>query len=159
MRTARLVLTPISPSDMDELRAHWSHPEVKAYLFDGVPPAEEELAAVIQQSQRSFEAHGYGIWTLRISEDGPLLGIAGIRPHEELDEVEIVYSIDPSAWGHGYATEAAQAILETVGRQVIAEVDEGNKASIAVITRLGMRPYETVQGVLGPMIRFKRDSR
>ena len=64
----------------------------------------------------------------------------------------------------GYATEAARAVLEhalgSLGlTEVLAEVDGGNTASIAVIERLGMTPFEVVPGLLGPMIRYRRAAR
>ena len=40
--------------------------------------------------------------------------------------------------------------------EVVAEVDEGNVASVAVIKRLGMTPFEVVPGKLGPMTRYRR---
>jgi len=40
--------------------------------------------------------------------------------------------------------------------EVLAEVDEGNAASVAVITRLGMTLFDVVPGVLGPMTRYRR---
>ena len=39
--------------------------------------------------------------------------------------------------------------------EVLAEVDEGNTASVAVVKRLGMTPYAAVPGVLGPMTRYR----
>jgi ribosomal-protein-alanine N-acetyltransferase len=39
---------------------------------------------------------------------------------------------------------------------VLAEVDEGNAASVAVVKRLGMIPFAVVPGVLGPMTRYRR---
>ena len=39
--------------------------------------------------------------------------------------------------------------------EVLAEVDEGNTASVAVVKRLGMTPYAVVPGVLGPMTRYR----
>jgi RimJ/RimL family protein N-acetyltransferase len=40
--------------------------------------------------------------------------------------------------------------------EVLAEVDEGNVASVAVVKRLGMTPLAVVPGVLGPMTRYRR---
>jgi ribosomal-protein-alanine N-acetyltransferase len=53
----------------------------------------------------------------------------------------------PGAWGNGYATEAARAVVQAalgpLGLpEVLAEVDEGNAASVAVVKRLGMEAYE-----------------
>ena len=45
--------------------------------------------------------------------------------------------------------------FDVVGlERVIAEIDEGNTASAALAERLGMRPYETVPGELGPMTHY-----
>ena len=88
-----------------------------------------------------------------------LVGTAGLRPLEE-SGLEIFYSLAPGAWGHGYATEAARAVVEyglgPLGLpEVLAEVDEGNAASVAVVKRLGMTPYAVVPGLLGPMTRYR----
>ena len=40
--------------------------------------------------------------------------------------------------------------------EVLAEVDEGNTASLALIERLGMTRFDVVPGLLGPMIRYRR---
>jgi RimJ/RimL family protein N-acetyltransferase len=87
------------------------------------------------------------------------VGTAGLRPLEE-SGLEIFYSLAPGAWGRGYATEAARAVVKyglgALGLpEVLAEVDEGNAASVAVVKRLGMIPYAVVPGVLGPMTRYR----
>jgi RimJ/RimL family protein N-acetyltransferase len=88
------------------------------------------------------------------------VGTAGLRPLAE-SGLEIFYSLAPGAWGHGYATEAAQAVVDYglgfLGLpEVLAEVDEGNAASVAVIERLGMTRFDVVPGELGPMGRYRR---
>jgi len=40
--------------------------------------------------------------------------------------------------------------------EVLAEVDEGNAASAAVLRRLGMTPFAVVPGLLGPMSRYRK---
>jgi RimJ/RimL family protein N-acetyltransferase len=62
---------------------------------------------------------------------------------------EIGYTVDPSHQGHGFATEAAQALLGyAFGRQGAAAVravtDTRNAASIVVAERLGMELVATV---------------
>ena len=90
---------------------------------------------------------------------GNLAGTAGLRPLDDIG-LEIFYSLAPGSWGRGYATEAARAVvghaLDTLGlAEVLAEVDEGNTASVAVVKRLGMTPFAVVPGVLGPMTRYR----
>ena len=54
------------------------------------------------------------------------------------------YVLDPSAHGHGYATEAARALLafsfgELALHRVWADVDPRNPPSVRVLERLGLR--------------------
>jgi len=167
LRTERLVLRPVTGDDHPALLAHWTQPDVRRFLFDGAPLSSAEVAETIEESNGDFAAHGYGIWLIELgSGAGPgpspgpgLVGTAGLRPLEE-SGLEIFYSLAPAAWGHGYATEAARAVVEfaldSLGLpEVLAEVDEGNAASVAVVKRLGMTPYAVVPGVLGPMTRYR----
>jgi RimJ/RimL family protein N-acetyltransferase len=89
-----------------------------------------------------------------------LVGSAGLRPLEDLG-LEIFYSLAPGSWGNGYATEAARAVVErALGPlglpEVLAEVDKGNVASVAVVGRPGMTAFDVVPGTLGPMTRYRR---
>ena len=171
LSTGRLVLRPVTGDDHAALLAHWTEPDVRRYLFDGAPLSSAEVAETIEESIGDFAAHGYGIWLIELGSGtgsglspgpspGPgLVGTAGLRPLEE-SGLEIFYSLAPGAWGHGYATEAARAVVEyALGPlglpEVLAEVDEGNAASVAVVKRLGMTPYAVVPGVLGLMTRYR----
>ena len=161
------MLRPVTRDDHPALLAHWTLPDVRRFLFDGAPLSSAEVAETIEESIGDFAAHGYGIWLIELGSgtgSGPrpgpgLVGTAGLRPLEE-SGLEIFYSLAPGAWGHGYATEAARAVVEyALGAlglpEVLAEVDEGNAASVAVVKRLGMTPYAVVPGVLGPMTRYR----
>ena len=164
LSTERLVLRPVTAYDHATLLAHWTQPDVRRFLFDGAALSTTEVAETIEESIGDFAARGYGIWIVELgSGAGPVaaarfVGTAGLRPLEEAG-LEIFYSLAPGAWGCGYATEAARAVVEyglgPLGLpEVLAEVDEGNTASVAVVKRLGMAPYAVVPGVLGPMTRY-----
>ncbi len=156
----RLILRPVTADDHAVLLAHWTAPDVLRFLFDGVAPSAAGITEAIEASTRDFGRAGYGLWLIHEKDGTDLVGTAGLRPLEDLG-LEIFYSLAPGSWGRGYATEAARAVLEhalgPVGLpEVLAEVDEGNTASIAVIERLGMTPFDVVPGVLGPMIRYRK---
>ena len=160
-------MRPVTADDHPALLAHWTQPDVRRFLFDGAALSSAEVAETIEESTGDFAAHGYGIWLIEL---GPrtgsgtgsgtgLVGTAGLRPLQE-SGLEIFYSLAPGAWGHGYATEAARAVMEhglgPLGLpEVLAEVDEGNAASAAVVKRLGMAAYDVVPGVLGPMTLYR----
>jgi ribosomal-protein-alanine N-acetyltransferase len=159
LSTERLVLRPVTAGDHTALLAHWTQPEVRRFLFDGAAPSAAEVAETIEESIGHFAARGFGIWLIELGSAAGLVGTAGLRPLEE-SGLEIFYSLAPGAWGHGYATEAARAVIEyglgpLALPEVLAEVDEGNAASLAVVKRLGMTPYAVVPGALGPMTRYR----
>ncbi len=133
---------------------------MRRFLFDGAILSPADVTEAIEDSARSFAAAGYGLWLIRTEDGTDLVGTAGLRPLENLGP-EVIYSLTPSAWGQGYATEAARAVMvHALGSlrlpEVLAEVDEGNTASIKVIEHLGMTRFEEVPGLLGPMIRYCR---
>ena len=159
LTTQRLVLRPVTERDHAELLGHWTAPDVRRFLFDGAVLSPTEITEVIGDSTRTFAAAGYGLWLIRGRAQAALVGTAGLRPLEDLG-LEVIYSLAPEAWGHGYATEAARAVVEyALGPlglpQVLAEVDEGNAASVAVIERLGLTRFDVVPGQLGPMARYR----
>ena len=145
------------------LLAHWAMPDVRRFLFDGAVLSAAEVTETIEDSVRDFAAGGFGVWLIHEEGRSALVGTAGLRPLEDIG-LEIFYSLAPGSWGRGYATEAARAVVEhALGPlglpEVLAEVDEGNAGSVAVVKRLGMTPFAVVPGVLGPMTRYRRTAK
>ena len=159
LSTERLVLRPVTTDDHAAVLAHWTQPDVRRFLFDGAALSGVEVAETIEESIGDFAVRGFGVWLIELGSTADLIGTAGLRPLGS-SGLEIFYSLAPGAWGHGYATEAARAVVEyglgPLGLpEVLAEVDEGNAASVAVIKRLGMTAYAVVPGLLGPMTRYR----
>lgn len=146
----RLVLRPWRDEDADfllDLESRW---EVVRFL--GAHPATmttraDALASISRR--RAVDHPVHGIWAIAAA-DGQLVGNLLLKPirlsagvsSDGSPEVEIGWHLHPDAWGHGYATEAARAVLHDVfGRgleRVLAVTDPGNHASQAVCRRLGM---------------------
>jgi RimJ/RimL family protein N-acetyltransferase len=94
----------------------------------------------------AFERHGFCRWALE-DLNGQFLGYAGVMPsrpgHPLGPHADIGWRLLRSAWGRGYATEAAKASLrdafERVGlKQVLAYTSVDNVRSRAVIERLNL---------------------
>ena len=144
LRTDRLRLRPwtASAADLARLRDLYGREEVTRWLggTPSVPPAElvERWATVHAHDPR------FGCWAIELP-DGSVAGTVLFKPLPNgVGEVEVGWHLHPDSWGHGYATEAARAVIArgfAAGLpEVYAVVRPGNEASIAVCRRLGMQP-------------------
>jgi ribosomal-protein-alanine N-acetyltransferase len=91
-----------------------------------------------------WEQHGFGMWIVEVAATGEVIGHAGIQRLDGTDDVELGYYLGRSAWGQGYATEAARACLaygfESAGlARIVATVRTENDASRKVLGKLGFR--------------------
>ena len=155
-RTPRLLLRPWRTDEADAaaLYAIWSRPEVARWL--GASPrtwtdVQEARDTIQRWSRIPDEEPGYGLWAVVPDEVGAPVGTALLvrLPSSQdgalTDDVEIGWHLHPDAWGHGYATESAQRLLDhafdDLGLSVVHAVAyPGNDRSTAVMRRLGMRP-------------------
>ena len=148
LTTSRLALSSCRATDAEWLHALWTDPDVRRYLWDGVVIPLERTAAAIEASRADFEARGHGLWVLTQRDTGVRVGFAGLRTAAWEPTPEIVYGLDPRQWGHGFAVEAAAAVLAhaftvlTLPR-VVAATNPPNVRSIRVLERLGMRLERT----------------
>jgi RimJ/RimL family protein N-acetyltransferase len=154
LSTRRLRLRPMSGADAPTFHRQWNHSEVGRFLWDGKPVALETVEAVIAASEASFARAGYGLWSLRLAptpeksagrlgEPEPL-GFSGLRVPEGQAHPEVLYALESSAWGHGYASEALTAVLRhaflTLGLpRLTAGANPANPASWRVLERAGFR--------------------
>ncbi|OWJ60875.1 GNAT family N-acetyltransferase [Inquilinus limosus] len=88
---------------------------------------------------------GLGYWTVRgRTPEAPFLGWVLLIPLDgEGPEVEIGWRFNRTAWGRGYATEAAAPVLaharDMLGIAVVADIDPDNVASMRVAEKIGLR--------------------
>jgi RimJ/RimL family protein N-acetyltransferase len=147
VRTARLLLRPLTEADVPDLEEYRSLPEVCRYVPFG-PQNAEDLAARLNGAwrHRSLEREGDSI-TLgaELMNSGKLIGDVMVRwLSAEHSGGEIGYVFSPAISGRGYAGEAAHAGLhlafEDFGlHRVIARLAARNSASARLAARLGMR--------------------
>jgi RimJ/RimL family protein N-acetyltransferase len=106
-----------------------------------------ESEALVETIEDGFEADGFGLWAVEVRETGEFVGFTGLDvPEFEADfmpAVEVGWRLARSAWGHGYATEAARAAVsfgfEEVGLgEIVSFTTPANRRSRAVMERLGM---------------------
>jgi RimJ/RimL family protein N-acetyltransferase len=147
VRTRRLLLRPLTPGDVDALLAYRSRPDVSRYVpFE--PMTREVIAERIaaQWANTELTEEGQALTLgVEVARTGQLVGDVVLFWHSrEHGGGEIGYVLHPGFGGHGYATEAAHALLrlgfDELGlHRIIARIDERNEASAKLARRLGMR--------------------
>ncbi len=159
-RTARLHAERLTPDHADVVHALHRNARTMAGL-GGVRDAAQ-TTAWLERNLAHWDAHGFGAWMLRESEDGPVIGRAVLR-HLLLagvDEIEVGYALHPDCWGRGLATEIAHACVrfgrtELEAPSLIGVTSPDNLASQRVLEKIGMR-YERDVELDGVQLRSFR---
>lgn len=140
--TERLRLRPLTLADTDWWVALHADPEVGRFVGGYTP---EQAARRLRTIEAQWTDRGHGLFAVERRDTGETLGRSGLMWWEQFDETEAGWTFARRHWGHGYATEAAGAVLDwgfgTLGLpQITAMVAHGNDASSAVAARLGFTP-------------------
>ena len=108
---------------------------------------EKDTSAHLERIADHWEAHGYGLFAIQIRDTGEMIGFTGLTiPSYTIPAspcVEIGWRLASSAWGKGYATEAATACLDWSFnilnlKEIVSFTYKGNIRSRKVMERLGM---------------------
>jgi RimJ/RimL family protein N-acetyltransferase len=153
LATDRLLIRPWRHEEAPRLLDLLSRPEVVKWLGDGEPVLMKGLDEAHERIDRyaAREAPPLGMWAVERTADGVVVGTVLLLtlPNAEHGEVEIGWHLHPDSWGHGYATEAARAVLgHGLGAglpEIIAVSHTDNVASQAVMRRLGMADRGVVE--------------
>ncbi|MGI8677192.1 MAG: GNAT family N-acetyltransferase [Jatrophihabitans sp.] len=146
--TDRLLLRPLDRMrDVDAVLAYQSRPEVMRNLRVAPRSREEVVEFLTSPATRStFELPGHMIsLAVVVRETDELIGDASLVWSSAVHErAEFGCVLHPEFQGHGYATEACTALVryafEGLGvHRVIARLDERNRASAAMVQRIGLR--------------------
>ena len=144
INTERLIMRGWRESDLAPWAAMNADPEVRRYL--GPLLTFEQASAWVLNLQDDLDRYGFGFWALEVRASGEFIGFTGLDIVEEempVTGVEIGWRLARSAWGHGYATEAARAALEygfgiLTLPEIVAVTIAANLRSQAVMRRIGM---------------------
>ncbi|MBV8888660.1 MAG: GNAT family N-acetyltransferase [Alphaproteobacteria bacterium] len=140
--TPRLVLRQRGIADLEACLAMDRDPEVTRFI---IGPWADPIAhrAFVEARIRALYPEGMGYWSVLAGDE--FIGWILLTPLDlRGPEVEIGWRLFRSAWGRGYATEAAAPVLryalETLRLpRVVADIDPGNAASLGVARKLGLR--------------------
>lgn len=135
LRTARLVLRPPRPDDLDALWRIMRDPEAMRY-WDTPPHASRDQTRAFLDRMLALPADE-GAEFMILRDDRPIGRVALWRI------AEIGYILDPAHWRQGLMREALTAALPWLfarfpqAREIVAEVDPRNRASLGLLASLG----------------------
>ncbi|HET7820405.1 MAG TPA: GNAT family N-acetyltransferase [Ornithinibacter sp.] len=144
-RTERLVLRGWRDDDRAAWAAMNADPEVMRYFPDTL--TREQSDAMLDRIDAALAEQGWGLWALERQDTGEMVGFTGLAvPRHDLPFnpcVEVGWRLARSAWGRGFATEAAREALrvgfDEVGlAEVVSMTSVPNTPSRAVMERLAM---------------------
>ena len=145
-RTERLLLRGWTDDDREPFAAINADGAVMRYLPERL--GREQSDAMLDRLDAALRERGWGLWALERIDTHRLIGFTGLAvPRPDLPFqpcVEVGWRLARSAWGHGFATEAAGEALrvafDEVGLdEVVSFTTVANAPSRAVMERLGMK--------------------
>jgi RimJ/RimL family protein N-acetyltransferase len=153
LQTQRLTLREYRAADFEVFADHLADPESMAR--SGL--VDRETAWRIFAAQAGlWLLQGAGWWAVEARQSGQLVGNVGAFFRGASTVMEIGFNTYRAFWGQGFATEAAEAVLnhafEVRGEPKIqALIAPGNAASLKVAQRLGAT-FETETHIHGEAI-------
>ncbi|KUJ41354.1 GNAT family acetyltransferase [Streptomyces albus subsp. albus] len=155
LETDRLRLRRFTGADEDHLVELDGDPEVMRFINGGRPtPRETVRTRVLPRLTEVFPATGEpGFWAAEERARGAFLGWFEFRPvaAESGEVVELGYRLRRAAWGRGYATEGARALIgkgftELGVERVVANTMAVNTGSRRVMEKSGLAYVRTYFG-------------
>jgi RimJ/RimL family protein N-acetyltransferase len=147
LTTPRLRLRPFAAADRVAIHAIYADPVVMRHVGHGPHRSLADTDTALQAFGRMLAERGISFLAVEERATGRVIGDAGLYPVEGTeDEVELGYTLARDAWGRGFGTEAAGALLEHARAalpvsRVMATVDPANAASRHVLEKLGLREH------------------
>jgi len=147
--TARLELRPFCEEDIGRFSEVMA--DQLATQFIGGPKSPAAAADSVRYMRDAFIDRGWGTLAVVQRSDNACIGYCGVRPLQNTPYVELAFALGRMSWNCGYATEASEASLDLAFRHlavdsVFATVYSDNRASIRVLTKLGMSPHGSIFG-------------
>ena len=155
LETERLLLRPPCAEDFDAWTGLMADPDASRFI--GGPQPRSVAWRGMCTVTGAWVVRGFSMFSFIEKASGRWIGRGGPWEPEGWPGKEVGWALDRSAWGQGYATEAAIRCMDWVfdelgWSEVVHSIEPSNAASIRVALRLGSRrlgaarlpaPYES----------------
>jgi RimJ/RimL family protein N-acetyltransferase len=148
IETERIILRKFKESDADAFFKYRPNPQVALYQGEGWENYKFEQAVEFVKEQMNFEPGIPDTWfqiAIELKDTGNLIGDCAIHTlPQDINQVEIGFTLDPMYQNKGFGTEAIKCLLGYIfnvlnKHRVIAVTDVRNKNSIKLLEKIGMR--------------------
>ena len=145
LETERLLLRAWKEEDAEPYYQMNQDPRVIECLPNSL--SREEVKKFIADQNDCFLKNRYAFWAVEEKTSGVMIGFCGFMAAKEplpASAIEIGWRLASEYWGHGYATEAAKAVLDygwsTLAlEEVFACTVIENDSSRRVMEKIGMQ--------------------
>ncbi len=143
--TERLVMREWRDEDLQPFAELNADPVVMEHFPSTL--TRQESDALVARITAQLDDLGFGLWALEVADTGEFIGFTGLAlqtfPAHFTPAVEIGWRLKRSAWGHGYASEAAFAALDygfgpADLDEIVSMTAKTNIRSQRVMKRIGM---------------------
>lgn len=146
LETPRLILRPPRREDFEGYAEMAGDADAMRYIGGAAPRAAAWRRFL--QMPGAWAVQGFAMFSVILRSSGEWLGQTGPWQPEGWPGTEVGWAFRRSAWGQGYAHEAATAAIgwafaHLAWTEVIHCIDPGNRRSAALAERLGSRRLRT----------------
>jgi RimJ/RimL family protein N-acetyltransferase len=144
LETGRLSLSWLAAEDAPFILELLTQPSFVQYIGDRGVRDLDSARGYIENVRVSYARFGFGLYRVTVKTTGEAVGMCGLLRRDGLDDVDIGYALLERHWGHGYAYEAAAAVIEYGTHtlhlpRIVAITAPDNVASINLLEKLGLR--------------------
>jgi RimJ/RimL family protein N-acetyltransferase len=142
LRTERLALRAFRADDLDAFAAMSADPDVMRFIGSGETVDRNGSWRTMAGFNGHWSLRGFGMWALERIDDGAFIGRVGLHHPPDWPSLEAGWVLARDAWGHGFAREAATAVLAYARRELppqrlVSFIRPGNERSVKVALALG----------------------
>lgn len=161
--TRRLRLRRHTAGDVEAFQGFMTDPASTRYMaFDDAQKTAAGAHAMMMGVADLYDSQTPVFsMTITLRDVDRYLGSCGLSATEEAGVVEIFFTLVPAAQGHGYATEAVEALIghmrQKGATRLVARVIDENRPSVGVLERAGFKLSRTVEGEFEPASIYALD--
>ena len=147
LQTKRLLISPISIADLENIHRLHSLPETDKFNTLGIPENIDETESILNEwiEKNNNGKHKNYTFKIELSESKDFIGLISLNLGKPKFKIaEVWYKLHSDFWKNGYATESLNRILEFGFNELnLHRIEAGcaveNIGSIRVLEKVGMQ--------------------